>query len=261
VISKIEDVMRLASKRPWMNLRREQATLFITGFVAMLPLWAGAIPFGIAYGGAAREAGLSPLQTQLMSLTVFSAAGQISAVSMIAAGAGVFTVLISILLLNLQLFLLATVISRQLQLGWLRRILTASLLTDASFAIATSKGQLTFPTLLGAGMSMYLGWNIGTAFGVLLDRAIPDPRALAFDLIVPLTFLAVLVPLIRTRIDLIVAASSGLLTLVLVTGLPAGVTVLVAALLACVVGVLLSPDRQPDTRTPRRDDMGQERGP
>jgi hypothetical protein len=59
---------------------------FAQGFPAMLPLWTGAIPVGIAYGAAAREAGLSLAETQLMSLTVFSAAAQMSAVALIGAG-------------------------------------------------------------------------------------------------------------------------------------------------------------------------------
>ncbi|MGN6810562.1 MAG: hypothetical protein ACTHMP_06785, partial [Thermomicrobiales bacterium] len=46
--------------------------LFARGFLALIPLWTGAIPVGIAYGVAARGVGLGLVETLLMSLTVFS---------------------------------------------------------------------------------------------------------------------------------------------------------------------------------------------
>ena len=55
---------------------------FMQGFVGLLPLWAGAIPAGLAYGVAAGGAGLSPAEAQLMSVVVFSAAAQVSAAAL-----------------------------------------------------------------------------------------------------------------------------------------------------------------------------------
>ena len=77
--------------------------LFARGFVALLPLWAGAIPSGIAYGVAARSAGLGLGETQLMSLVVFSAAAQVGAVSLLGAGAPVAVLIGTALALNAQL--------------------------------------------------------------------------------------------------------------------------------------------------------------
>jgi predicted branched-subunit amino acid permease len=73
----------------WHSIAREASSsstplaLFVGGFIAMLPLWTGAIPMGIAYGVAARGAGFGLGETLLMSLTVFSAATQVSAVSLL----------------------------------------------------------------------------------------------------------------------------------------------------------------------------------
>src|SRR5690348_553700 len=79
--------------------------LLMRGFVGLMPLWTGAIPVGIAYAVAARAAGLSFFQTELMSLTVFSAAAQLSAVALLASGSPVIVVMLTALSLNLQLFL------------------------------------------------------------------------------------------------------------------------------------------------------------
>src|SRR5215212_8870193 len=124
------------------------------GFIAMLPLWTGAIPVGIAYGIAARDAGLSAAQTQLMSLVVFSAAGQVSALSSLKEGAPLLVVVGTALALNAQLPLLGLAVARRTRPGWPGRLLAASLLTDGAFGIAAARGALRLPVLVGAGASM-----------------------------------------------------------------------------------------------------------
>jgi hypothetical protein len=98
---------------------------FWQGYLALLPLWTGAIPAGVAYGVAARGAGLSVFETQLMSLTVFSAAAQIGAVSLLGAGGSALLLVGTVLALNAQLLLLGLAVGRQLRLSWPQRLLTA----------------------------------------------------------------------------------------------------------------------------------------
>jgi 4-azaleucine resistance transporter AzlC len=205
--------------------------LFRRGFVGLLPLWLGAIPIGIAYGVAARAAGFSLVETQLMSIIVFSASAQISALSLLAAGAPIVVIIVTALALNAQLLLIGLAIGRQQRPSWPARLLTASILTDAAYGVALADGRARLPVLVGAGVSMLLGWNLGTAIGAIVGAALPDPRRLGVDLVVTLTFLGVLVPLIRTRAALMAALAAGLATLVLVSLAPS-----VAVLGAGVVG-------------------------
>src|SRR5918999_5625272 len=97
-------------------VRSDSLAAFRRGYLALLPLWSGAIPAGVAYGVAARSAGLGVGETQLMSLVVFSAAGQIGAVSLIAGGASPLLLIGTVMALNAQLVLLGLAIGRQLQL-------------------------------------------------------------------------------------------------------------------------------------------------
>ena len=90
---------------------------FAQGFLAMLPLWTGAIPVGIAYGAAARDVGLSLVETHLMSLTVFSAAAQMSAVALIGAGMPAVILIGTALALNIQLLLIGLSVGRQTHPG------------------------------------------------------------------------------------------------------------------------------------------------
>lgn len=209
---------------------------FVRGFLGLLPLWAGAIPAGIAYGVAARSAGLGPAESQLMSVVVFSAAGQIGAVALLAAGAPAPLLIGTVLALNAQLLLLGLAVARELGLSWRQRLLAACLLTDGAYGVAAALRPLRLPTLLGAGARMFLAWNLGTALGALLGAAIPDPRALGLDLVAPLCFLAVLVPLLRDRPTLVAALVAGAAALLLTCVVPGGVAVLGAGLAGCLAG-------------------------
>ena len=224
--------------------RTRQRTLahgwFWRGFVAMLPLWAGAIPSGIAYGVAAQTAGLGIGATQLMSVLVFSSSAQVSVVALLEEDARFPLLLGTALALNAQLPLLGLAIGKQLRPSWGQRLIAAFFLTDGAFGIAATLGRLRLPALIGAGVSMFLGWNIGTMLGMALGRALPDPRRLGLDFVVTLTFLAVLVPLVRTRATVLVALVAGVATLLLVQVVPSGVAVLGAGLAGCVAGALAS---------------------
>jgi predicted branched-subunit amino acid permease len=211
---------------------------FRRGFVGLLPLWAGAIPSGIAFGVAARDVGLSAVQTQVMSLTVFSAAAQLSATTLWAAGSSTVVLVLTAMALNAHLPLLGLAVGRQVRPAGAIRWLTGWLLTDGAFGIALGQGRLRLPTLIGAGASMYLSFNAGTAIGATAGTTIPAHvlKDFGIDLVAPLTFLAVLAPLIRTRVMLVVAAVAGGTAFLLARVIPSGLAVLGAGVVASMVG-------------------------
>jgi len=221
-------------------------TLFVRGFVAMMPMWTGAIPVGLAYGLAARSAGLGAIESQLMSLLVFSAAAQISAVSLIDDGAPTLVLLATTLLLNVQLLLIGLAAGRETRPGWPGRLSGAFFLTEGAFGVAAGIGRLTLPSLVGAGASMYVSWNIGTALGVTVGDAIPDPRGIGIDLVAPLAFLAVLVPLVRTRPAVVTVVVAAAIVLALRQVVPSGVAVLGAGLGGSLAGAWAASWRRSD---------------
>ncbi len=214
----------------------ESPALFAQGFLAMLPLWAGAIPSGIAYGVAAQAIGLGVAETQLMSLVVFSAAAQVSAVSLLDTDAPGLLLVGTAMALNAQLLLLGLTVGRQVRLSWVERFVTAWFLTDGAFGVTAARGPLRIPVLLGAGMSMFLAWNLGTSLGMAGGQALPDAQRASLDFVVPLSFLAVLVPLVRTRATALVVLAACLVTPMLALFVPGGVAVLGAGVLGSAAG-------------------------
>ena len=209
---------------------------FWRGFLALMPLWTGAIPVGVAYAVAARDAGLSPVQTQLMSLTVFSAAAQFSAVSLFAHHTPIVVMIVTAMTLNLQLFLFGLTAARDSHPSLRRRFLTAYVLTDGAFAIAVAGGRIRMPVLLGAGVSMFTAWNAGTLIGAAAGAILPDLSRFGVDFVAPLTFLAVLVPLLRSKPALLTLVVAAATTLVLTRVTTTGVAVLGAGLIGSVAG-------------------------
>lgn len=216
--------------------RRLARAAFRRGFVSMIPLWVAAIPSGIAFGVAARAAGLGAIEAQLMSLLVYSAAGQVGALALLTETLPRPLLIGAVMILNAQLLLLGLAAGRQLRPRWPARLGAAFFLTDAAFAVAAAGGRLRLAALVGAGVSMYLAWNGGTALGLLLGQQLLAVRGLGIDFVLPLIFLALAIPTLRSRAACGVALLAGLGTPLLGRVIPSGLALLLAGAIACLCG-------------------------
>ena len=216
---------------------------FPRGFLAALPLWPGVVPFGAAFAILARTAGFSGLETQAFSLLVFSGAAQVAAVTLSAGGAGTLAIVLTALMLNLRHVLYSLSLNPRLpQRTRPPRPILAFFLTDEAYGLTIRDaldggGGVGF--LLGAAFSLYGSFGLATLAGILLGGFLPDPQRIGLDFIFPLTFLALLLPLVRSRRQVLVAAVSGGAALLLSRFTDGGVTVLVATVLAAGLGALL----------------------
>jgi 4-azaleucine resistance transporter AzlC len=236
----------------------ERPGAFRRGFWAMAPLWLGVVPFALAYAITARSAGLSLIETQALSALVFAGSAQFSAVGLFAVGAAGAEIVLTTLLLNVRHLLYGVALGRTFVLRRRERPVAAFFLTDEAFGIAAAaEGERSFSFLLGVELSLFAMWNLATFAGFLLGSAIPDPAGLGVDLVFPLAFLALLVPLVRTRVELAVAVSSGVLAYVLARELPGGLPVLVTGIGGSLLGAYLTRTKPPD-RSIHVDDAARE---
>lgn len=221
-----------------LNIPNEQTDrrLLRDGFVAMVPLWSGAIPTGIAFAVAAHNTGLSFIEIQAMSLTVFSAGAQLAALAVVADSPSIGAYALVVVTINIHLVLLGVVAGRSNRLSHWRKVLVATFLTDSSFAISAREGVIRWQVLLGAGLSMYVGWNIGTLMGALAGGAASRLPSEQLALVAPLTFLAVLAPVIRTSPALVTLLAAGATMLLLTGTVPVGVALLAAAVIGSAAG-------------------------
>jgi 4-azaleucine resistance transporter AzlC len=220
---------------------------FRAGFVAMLPLWLGAAPFGVIYAVTALAAGLTPLQTLAMSLLVFAGAAQFTAAGLFASGVAPLAIIGTTLIINMRHVLLSASLAPYLRHtpAWIKALL-AFQITDESYAVGTRAfldGRGSPAYQFGANMSMYTIWPISTALGILLGSFLPDTSAYGLDLVFPLAFIGLLMPLLRERVSVLVAVVAGALTLGGALVLPGRWYILLAGVVASGVGAILSPQR------------------
>ena len=183
---------------------------FLAGCRDEAPLLLGVAPFGMIYGIAALSAGVPAWLAQLASAVVFAGAAQLVIVQMLAAGAGALPIALTSGLLNLRHVLYSASMAeyvRHLPRRW--RLLLAYVLTDEAYAVAVLRYQrreddrrpaapdLRHWYFLGAGFTLWAGWQLSTAAGLLFGATIPPEWEL--DFAVPLTFIALLTLLLRER--------------------------------------------------------------
>jgi 4-azaleucine resistance transporter AzlC len=209
---------------------------FLRGFRAMVPLWLGVVPFGLAYAVTARSAGLSLVETQALSVLVFAGSAQISAAGLFGAGTGGLSIVLTTFLLNVRHVLYGVSLARTVRLTPRQVPVAAYFLTDEAFGVATAARARSFRFLLGTELSLFVTWNLATLVGAASATVIPDPTKLGVDVVFPLAFLALLVPLVRRRIDALVAVAAGGLAWLLSDQLSAGLSILLTGAAGSLLG-------------------------
>jgi predicted branched-subunit amino acid permease len=92
---------------------------------------------------------------------------------------------------------------------------------------------------LPVALSLFVSYSISTLIGAVLGSRLPDPERLGLATVFPLSFLALLLPLLRSRKDLSVAIAGGSIGLIASQFFNGGVVVLTATLTAALLGTWL----------------------
>jgi predicted branched-subunit amino acid permease len=196
-----------------------------------LPTAALGVTFGVL---AAPVVGTVP--AVVMSVVVWSGAAQFGALTVLTGGGGAALAASTGLLANARFLPMGFALAPSLMGSPLRRVLTGTLMVDASFALAHRGGGRFDPqVVVWSAPLQYLGWVAGTLAGALGASTLVDPEKLGFDVLFPVFYLGLLVPELRgPRRHLAVAALAAVVALVLVPLTPEGVPVLAAAATAVV---------------------------
>lgn len=205
-----------------------------------LPMIVGVAPFGLVFGVLGVTSGLTQLQTALMSIILFGGASQVIFVQLWTSNTSVLIVGSSVSIVNLRHALYSASMAsylRPLPLRW--RILLGYLLTDEAYAISIKRfcAKPASPNqhyhLLGAGMTLWISWQVATITGILTGATIPPEWALNFAL--PLTFIAIVAPSIRSRADLVACLTAGAIAIT-GQGLPWKIWIILATVGGIVMG-------------------------
>ncbi len=195
--------------------------------------------YGFAFGAASIAAGLSVLQTCLLSLFAFTGGTQFAVVGVLAGGGTLAAALSSGLLLGSRNTLYAMRLAPMLRVRGVRRLLAALGTIDESTAMAI--GQRT-PELSRVAFwwtfgSVFAIWNLATLVGAAGTSALGDPNRFGLDAVVPAAFLALLAPRLREGgIERRVAGGAAVIALVLIPFTPPGIPVLASCAALLLAG-------------------------
>lgn len=218
------------------------AAAFRRGMRDGAPFLLVVVPFGMVYGVIATEAGLDLPEVLGFSVLVIAGASQIAALQLMVEGAPAAVVLVTALAINLRMAMYSAALAPHLgRLPLSRRMLVAYFLVDQTYAgSALEYDRHPAMTLadktayfLGMAMPVCVPWYFTTAAGALMGQGLPPGWGL--DFAVPITFLALLAPMLRTPAHWAAAATSVAVTLAL-WAVPFGLGLLVAAVAAMAAG-------------------------
>lgn len=231
------------ASKPNLSFMKSPFEEFLAGIRAELPITLGVIPFGMIYGILALGAGLPVSAAQAMSAIIFAGSSQFVAAQLFAFGTQGLVIIATVGVINLRHLLYSASVAPYLNglpARW--KYLLAYLLTDEAYAVAITRLKEGSSSLnqhwffLGAGLTLWLSWQLSTAAGIFLGAAVPPGWSLDFTL--ALTFIALVVPTLKDRASLSAALTAGALAVILFS-LPYKLGLFLASVSGILVGMWL----------------------
>ena len=210
------------------------------------PLIPGIVIFASAFGTAAQQKGLSLDQALAVSAFVFAGASQMVALEVwqsVWSPTTVLGIMTVTAVINSRMVLAGAAIQ-----PWLRDeppgrlALNLFFLTDANWLLATrysESGGRDVGVLFGAGVALWIVWVFGTLPGYLGGALVTEPRSLGLDLVMPVFFVTMLVPLWRGARSARPWVVAGGVALVVHALVPGYAFIIAGALSGAVAGALL----------------------
>jgi predicted branched-subunit amino acid permease len=205
------------------------------GVRAGLSFGVATVLLALTFGDLARRAGMTPLESVVMSALVFNGTAQIAALAAIADGAGVWTAVATLGLVSARWIAMSIALTPSLPGGRWRKALQAQTLTDVSWAMARRENGFDRNFLFAMAIPLYVSWVGGTALGAAI-HVTTGPVAEALAAVLPLVVIAVLLGEMRDGPSRLVAAGGAIVALATVPLLPPGLPVLASAA-AVVLGL------------------------
>ena len=221
-----------------------------TGIRRGLPVGVGYFSVSFGFGAMAAAQGIGALDAALISVTNLTSAGQFAGLTLIVAAAGLWELILTMLVINSRYALMSLALSQRMgqRIGFMPRLLIAFFNTDEIFALAMARREpLTVPFMLGLGTLPILGWTLGTLCGALAGSLLPVSIQAALGVMLYGMFIAIVVPPAKQEKEILIAVIlamgfSTLFTLVpLLKQVSAGISIVICTVAAAAICAWLFP--------------------
>lgn len=212
------------------------------GIKQMIPIGVFVIPFGLAFGAAAIDRGLSSTETIVMSLFVFSGAAQFAVLDLWQDPLLLLPIALTVLAVSSRHILLGAALSPWLrQLPPLSRFGSLFLLSDPNFASsqnAFQQGSRDAGILVGGGVVIWATWVLGTLLGVVSGNAFGELDRFGIDVVMAAYFVTILLGGGTKRSAIVPYTIAAGLAVAGWYYLPSGWNIMLAAVVGGLVGVV-----------------------
>ncbi|MCE0504471.1 AzlC family ABC transporter permease [Roseivivax sp. GX 12232] len=207
-----------------------------------LPFLLVIVPFGMLFGVLATEAGLSVFEALSFSVVVIAGASQFAALQLLQDQAPVLIILASALAINLRMAMYSAAMTPYIgKLPFWKRAVAAYFLVDQVYACAAldyerhpaESAAQRFGYFLGVATPICPVWYLATILGALVGGAISTGYGLDFAL--PIAFLAMIGPMLRTPAH-VVAALAAVTGSLVFAWLPFNLGLIVGGIIGMVAG-------------------------
>jgi len=191
--------------------------------------------YGISFGALSVAAGLDLWQTMALSLLMFSGGSQFAFIGVVATGAGVVPAILSAWLLGVRNGFYAIRMNPVLSVRALLKPVAAQLTIDESNAVSLLGEPDRKKERLGfwlTGIAVFVFWNVFTFVGAVVGSQLGNPTDWGLDAAAAAAFLGLIWPRLNQSKLLVLAVASAFVATSLSVVLPAGIPVLLTALLA-----------------------------
>ncbi len=225
-----------------MSVAKEKRAAFWRGTRDGVPFLLVVVPFAVLFGVVGTEAGLPLAQVMGFSILVIAGAAQFTAVQLMVDHTPAIIVIVSALAVNLRMAMYSAALTPHLGTAKLwQRALVAYLCVDQSYACSHAEYERRPDLPLLAKLAYFVGtiwiiapsWYVCTFLGALLGETIPE--AWALDFAVPICFLALIGPALRTLAHVSAAMASVVGSLCLIW-VPYNLGLILAAVIAMMIG-------------------------
>jgi 4-azaleucine resistance transporter AzlC len=222
---------------------KSKAKEFWNGVRDVAPILLGDIPFGLLLGALVISSHIPAVAAQAMPSIIFAGSAQFIAVQLVGAGTAGVVIVLVVFVVNLRHALYSASVAphvKHLTTGW--KLLLAYLLTDEAYAVTITRynrdgdSSTAHWYFLGSGLALWISWQISTAVGLFIGAQIPASWPL--DFVLPLVFIALVVPVLKDRAGLAAALAAGAIGL-LAFNLPYKTGLLLAAFIGILTGLLV----------------------
>lgn len=214
---------------------------WLRGVLAAVPILLGYLPVGFAYGVLAQKAGLSTLNSLLMSMVVFAGSAQLIAVGLVASGITSLSIILTTFIVNLRHLLMSAAIFPYVA-RWQKRELAgfAFELTDETFALHSTRfelGQVEKSEAFTINIVSHITWVLGGWLGVVAGNLVVEIEPLALDYVLPAMFIGLLVMQIKNRTQVWVALVAGIASVAILLLGFTQLNVMIATIIGATFGV------------------------